>query len=132
MPLNRNFSIDSILWPKLKLYSVSSVWIWIIRFQMSIVYFYGGLAKLDPDWLNGMAPKALIKIGAYDTPIFSLIDYSIVYLFYAWSGLFFDLLIPFFLLYSRTRLVAFFAALIFHIHNIFIFNIGIFPLWQFY
>ena len=73
MPLNRNFSIDSILWPKLKQYSVSSVWIWIIRFQMSIVYFYGGLAKFDPDWLNGMAPKALIKIGAYDTPIFSLI-----------------------------------------------------------
>ena len=127
MPLNRNFSIDSIIWPKLKQYSVSSVWIWIIRFQMSIVYFYGGLAKFDPDWLNGMAPKALIKIGAYDTPIFSLIDYPIVYLFYAWSGLFFDLLIPFFLLYSRTRLVAFFAALIFHIHNIFIFNIGIFP-----
>ena len=62
MPLNRNFSIDSIIWPKLKQYSVSSVWIWIIRFQMSIVYFYGGLAKLDPDWLNGMAPKALIKL----------------------------------------------------------------------
>ena len=94
---------------------------------MSIVYIYGGFAKFDQDWLNGMAPRALIRIGAYETPIFNIIDYPIVNLFYAWSGLIFDLFIPFFLIYSRTRIYAFFAALIFHIHNIFIFNIGIFP-----
>ena len=127
MPLNQSFSVDSLIWKRIKQTHVSSFWIWIIRFQMSIVYFYGGIAKFDTDWLNGMAPKALVKIGAYDTPIYDLIDYPVVYLFYAWSGLLFDLLIPFLLIYSRTRLLAFSAAVIFHIHNIFIFNIGIFP-----
>ena len=127
MPLNQNFSLDTLIWPSIRKNYVSSFWVWIIRFQMSIVYIYGGFAKFDQDWLNGMAPHALIRIGAYETPIFSIIDNPIVYLFYAWSGLIFDLFIPFFLIYSRTRLYAFFAALIFHIHNIFIFNIGIFP-----
>ena len=127
MPLNQNFSVDTLIWPSIRKNYVSSFWIWIIRFQMSIVYIYGGFAKFDQDWLNGMAPRALIRIGAYETPIFNIIDYPIVNLFYAWSGLIFDLFIPFFLIYSRTRIYAFFAALIFHIHNIFIFNIGIFP-----
>ena len=127
MPLNQNFSVDTLIWPSIRKNYVSSFWIWIIRFQMSIVYIYGGFAKFDQDWLNGMAPRALIRIGAYETPIFNIIDYPIVNLFYAWSGLIFDLFIPFFLIYSRTRIYAFFAALIFHVHNIFIFNIGIFP-----
>ena len=127
MPLNQNFSVDTLIWPSIRKSYVSSFWIWIIRFQMSIVYIYGGFAKFDQDWLNGMAPRALIRIGAYETPIFNIIDYPIVNLFYAWSGLIFDLFIPFFLIYSRTRIYAFFAALIFHVHNIFIFNIGIFP-----
>ena len=127
MPLNQNFSVDTLIWPSIRKNYVSSFWIWIIRFQMSIVYIYGGFAKFDQDWLNGMAPRALIRIGAYETPIFNIIDYPIINLFYAWSGLIFDLFIPFFLIYSRTRIYAFFAALIFHVHNIFIFNIGIFP-----
>jgi len=48
-------------------------------------------------------------------------------LFFGWSGLLFDLLIPFILLWRRTRLLGLLAALLFHTSNLFIFTIGIFP-----
>ena len=30
-----------------------------------MVYIYGGFAKFDQDWLNGMAPESFYKNGAY-------------------------------------------------------------------
>lgn len=45
----------------------------------------------------------------------------------AYFGFFFDLLIIPLLLWKRTRIVAFLAAVFFHLFNSFIFHIGIFP-----
>jgi len=45
----------------------------------------------------------------------------------AWFGFFFDLLIIPLLLWKRTRIFAFLAAVFFHLFNSFIFHIGIFP-----
>ena len=39
-----------------------------------------------------------------------------------------DILLPFALLYKKTRLMAFFCAVVFHLHNQFFFTIGIFPI----
>ena len=54
-------------------------------------------------------------------------DYDLVHLFYAWSGMLFDLFIPFLMLYKPTRKWAFLAAVLFHTNNYFVFQIGIFP-----
>jgi hypothetical protein len=57
----------------------------------------------------------------------SLIEYPGVPQFYAWSGMLFDLFIPFLMLWKTTRKWAFLAAVLFHTNNYFVFPIGIFP-----
>jgi hypothetical protein len=94
---------------------------------MGIAYFYGGIAKFDHDWLNGFATRKLLGGGNRGTFLEPLMQYEWVPYFYAWSGMLFDLLIPFLMLWKRTRNVAFVAAVFFHIHNNFVFTIGVFP-----
>ncbi len=93
----------------------------IFQFQIIIVYFYGGLAKLNPDWLVMHQP---VKILTDSTDGFQ--TYIMIY-----GGLIFDLLIGFALLWKPTRAFAFMAALVFNILNAVIFNdIGIFPFFM--
>jgi len=47
--------------------------------------------------------------------------------FFSYAGCVFDLLVVFFLLYSRTRIWAYFIALIFHTLTAILFPIGVFP-----
>ncbi|MFT7589693.1 MAG: hypothetical protein ACI959_001913 [Limisphaerales bacterium] len=48
------------------------------------------------------------------------------YLF-SWSGALYDLTIPFFLLWSTTRIPAFISVIIFHLFTLILFPIGMFP-----
>ena len=54
-------------------------------------------------------------------------EYDWVPHFYAWSGMLFDLLIPFLMLWKPVRKWAFLATVLFHTNNYFVFPIGIFP-----
>ena len=103
-------------------------WLWLIRFHMGVVYFYGGIAKFDPDWLGGLATKELMSIANRGTVLESLIEYAWVPYFYSWVGMLFDLLTPFLMLWKPTRKWAFLAAVLFHINNYLVFPIGIFPI----
>lgn len=98
------------------------VWqLMIFQFQIIIVYFYGGIAKLNPDWLIMHQP---VKLLMDNTDGFQ--TYIMIY-----GGLIFDLLIGFALLWKPTRVVAFIAALFFNSLNAIIFNdIGIFPFFM--
>ncbi len=53
IPAHRTFSIDSWRgWVKSD--GTVAVWtLWLLRGQIAIVYFFGGLAKLNYDWLHG-------------------------------------------------------------------------------
>ena len=52
MPAHHAYSLDRRLWPRMP--SVVPHWnVLILRFQLFVVYFYGGIAKLNPDWLAG-------------------------------------------------------------------------------
>jgi hypothetical protein len=94
---------------------------------MAIVYFYGGLAKLNSDWLRGEPMRTWLTEGTSFPVIGPLCTQEwIVYLF-SYGGLLFDLLIVPFLLWRRTRLSAFTIALIFHLANAQMFTIGVFP-----
>jgi hypothetical protein len=127
IPANRAFSLDALLNPRIQSDTVPSWTLWILRAQMGIVYFYGGLAKINSDWLNGepmrewLADRTdFILIGRWFTEEFT------VYLF-SYGGLLLDLLIVPFLLWKPTRPFAFMAALGFHLTNAELFPIGIFP-----
>ncbi|MEN1786307.1 MAG: HTTM domain-containing protein, partial [Bacteroidota bacterium] len=63
-----------------------------------------------------------------DIPIIgALLGYREVHYAFSWFGAFYDLTIPFFLLYKPTRWIAFFFVVVFHIMTRVLFDIGMFP-----
>ncbi len=99
----------------------------ILRFQLIVVYFYGGLAKLNSDWLAGEPIRHWLRARAsWDTvgPLFT--QEWFVY-FICYGGLLFDLLIGFVLLSRKFRWFSFPVLVFFHLSNMYFFSIGIFP-----
>ncbi|MEM6794169.1 MAG: HTTM domain-containing protein [Acidobacteriota bacterium] len=101
----------------------------LMRFQVGVPYFFGGLAKLNYDWLVRGEPIGLwLREGpaesALDLPFFRGQQAGH---FFAWGGTVFDLLIVPALLWPRTRPWAYGAAVAFHLANSQLFVIGIFP-----
>lgn len=122
LPAERAFSIDALLRRKIRS-DVVPVWtLWLLRAQVGLPYFYGGIAKLNSDWIHGGEPMRtwLRPLG----PIFAgdWVVYSFVI-----GGLMLDLLVVPLLLWRRTRLFALVAAIGFNLINAVIFDIGIFP-----
>lgn len=97
--------------------------LWIFRFQIIIVYFYGGIAKINYDWLFRFEPMKTALKAISSSPIPDWIAG-----FMAYGSLMIDLSLGFLLLFKKTRLFAIIFLLIFHLSNGVIFNdIGIFP-----
>jgi hypothetical protein len=94
---------------------------------MGIVYFYGGIAKLNWDWFRGEPVRTYLRDAAAN-PVFGFLAGQewAVYLV-AYGGLLFDLLVVPCLLWRKTRPYAFVATALFHLNNHFLFDIGIFP-----
>jgi len=123
IPAHRYFSIDSLIWPHLRCRWISSWCIWILMFQIGLVYIFGGLAKINWDWLHGWPLRIWLDEGYIGThPDKEFFVYLVSY-----AGLLFDLLIIPLLLFRKTRIFGFLLALIFHLTNKALFNIGIFP-----
>ena len=101
--------------------------IFVLRFLMGTVYFFGGIAKVNTDWLNGMPLKVWLPRETDALIVGPLLKYELMAYFMSYGGLFFDLMITFLLISKRTRTIAFVLALFFHGLNALIFNIGIFP-----
>ena len=127
VPAHRSLSIDAWLNRKKQSDYVPAWSLWILRFQLGVVYFYGGISKLNWDWLNGEPIRHWLAIST-DFPILGsyFTEEWMVYLF-AYGALLVDLLVVPFLLWKRTRLIAFGIVVSFHLLNSQLFHIGIFP-----
>jgi hypothetical protein len=55
-PANRAFSADAWLNPKRRSQTAPAWTLWLLRAQMGVVYFFAGVAKISPDWLDGEPP----------------------------------------------------------------------------
>ena len=126
-PLHKSWSLDVLRGAVVHTDRLPGLWLWLIRFHMGLVYFYGGIAKFDPDWLNGLAIRELLGAANRGTIFEPLMEYAWVPHFYAWAGMLFDLLIPFLMLWKPIRNWVFLSAILFHTNNYFVFPIGIFP-----
>jgi vitamin K-dependent gamma-carboxylase len=127
LPAHRALSVDAWLNPKRRSQTTPAWTLWLLRAQMGIVYFYGGLAKLSPDWLQGEPMRTEMARNS-DVPIlgrFFREEWAVYAMSY--GGLLFDLLIVPFLLWRRTRVAAFCVALVFHLVNARWFSIDVFP-----
>ena len=128
LPAERAFSIDALLRRKIRSDVVPAWTLWLLRVQVGIPYFYGGIAKLNSDWLFGGEPMRIWLRPLTAMPgvghIFAAewVIYSFVI-----GGLLLDLLVVPLLLWRRTRPFAFAAAVVFNLVNSVIFDIGIFP-----
>lgn len=80
--------------------SISGAWILVFQLQLSITYFYAGLAKLNSEWLFDAMPLKIWLPPHYDMPILGfLMKYEITAYVFSWTGMLYDLLIPFALFY---------------------------------
>ena len=107
---------------------VSRGWIWLFRSQIAAVYCFAGLAKLHGDWLLHALPLRLWLPTRSDVPIIgSILDERWAAFAFSWAGAAFDCTIVGFLLWRRTRLVAWMVVIGFHVATWRLFSIGVFP-----
>jgi hypothetical protein len=59
-PLHKSWSLDVLRGSVKHTDRLPVLWLWLFRFQMGLVYFFGGIAKLDPDWLDGRVAGGLM------------------------------------------------------------------------
>lgn len=127
LPAHRAFSIDAWRRPGMRTQTAPAWTLWLLRIQIGIPYFYGGLAKINSDWLQG-EPMRMWMADRMDFPLIgSLFTQEWMVYFLSYGGLLLDVLVVPFLIWRRTRLYAFVLALTFHLMNVQLFNIGIFP-----
>lgn len=128
MPAYRSFSIDTWRKPALAITHIPLVYIHIIQFQLAIVYFYAGIAKLNADWLLRAMPLKIWLIGRNHIEYIGwLFNFSWVCYFFSWFGMLYDLSIPFLLLSKRFRTIAYLLVVVFHVMTRILFQIGMFP-----
>ena len=128
LPLNKSFSLDSYF--KKQAFTQVPAWcVLTIKLSLSVVYFYAGLAKANSDWLMRAMPLKIWITSKYDLPIIGDLfsDQVWFHYFLSWSGMFYDLAIPFLLFYRPTRKLAFFLVVVFHLLTRYLFPIGMFP-----
>lgn len=120
-------SLDAALFPRIKSETIPRWMVLILQFQLGVVYFFGGVAKINVDWLRGEPIRSWLSMET-DFPILGpyFTEDWLVYVF-AYGGLLLDLLVAFFLIFKKTRPFAFLALLFFHLSNSRLFEIGIFP-----
>ncbi|WP_109300495.1 HTTM domain-containing protein [Aquimarina sp. AU474] len=127
LPANAYFSLDAR--KEGKSYEEIPKWtIDSIKLLLAIVYFYAGLAKLNSDWLLKAMPLKIWLPSKYNTPLLGdLMQQEWMHYAFSYSGVIYDLCIPFLLLWKRTRTVAFGLVIIFHVLTRILFPIGMFP-----
>jgi vitamin K-dependent gamma-carboxylase len=125
-PADREFSVAA--WRRPERPRTVPVWsVWALRFQLGVIYFYAGIAKLNADWFAG-EPMGIWLADRADLPLAGpLLEASWAGPAFSWGGLAFDLLIVPLLLWRPTRMLAYSLAVAFHVTNWVIFDIGIFP-----
>lgn len=130
LPLNCRWSLDARRDPRLYAATVPAWTIAVLRLQLGLVYFFAGVAKLNSDWLLHGLPLAIWLPPLRDLPLVGgLLAQRETALVMSWAGAIFDLTIPIWLGWRRTRPFAYVVAAGFHILTGVLFPvIGMFPL----
>ncbi|KAJ8680661.1 hypothetical protein QAD02_016448 [Eretmocerus hayati] len=123
---NEYFSVDAWL-SRTQRGNIPTWNYFILKFQFFILYFIAGLKKSSREWLEGYAMSNLSKHWVFDP--FRLIltgEQTDLYIVH-WFAFVFDLTVGFFMLWDKTRMLAFLFCITFHLMNSRLFSIGMFP-----
>jgi vitamin K-dependent gamma-carboxylase len=128
LPMNAAWSLDARLFPGKRRASVPAYAVYLLRFQIAVVYTFAGLAKVNVDWLVHGQPLGVWLAARTGLPVigplFALPGAALVM---SWAGCLFDLTIAAWLSIPRTRLPAYAVVLFFHVVTSALFPIGMFP-----
>ncbi len=128
LPAHKAYSLDAKIFPGKKSQVVPYWAIFILQFQIGIVYFFGGLAKINPDWLEGRPLSTWLPPRKHLFPyVGDYFNTTECAFFVSYSGLLLDLLAFPLLMVTRSRPYIASLLLLFHLTNDRLFNIGIFP-----
>lgn len=128
VPANRNYSLDVKFGLTKAQKEVASWQVNIFKFQLGIVYFFAGIAKINYHWLIEAQPLSNWLSHQTDLPLIgSLMDKSWTAYMFSWAGCLFDLSVPFLLCFKKTRPLAYASVVFFHLLTGIMFPIGIFP-----
>lgn len=127
VPAHRAYSLDAWIRPRLRTTTIPAWPYVLLAGQMGLVYTFGGVAKLNLDWLRGEPLRDWLARST-DFPLLGqwFTEEWLVFLF-AYSALLLDLLSIPLLLWNRTRLPMFALLVCFHYMNDQLFSIEIFP-----
>ncbi|MCC5943368.1 MAG: HTTM domain-containing protein [Bernardetiaceae bacterium] len=127
MPAHRAFSLDVRRGAVSQVGHVAHYWRLLLLFQMAVVYFYAGTAKVNPDWLLAKPLDMWLSYKANRPLIGGLIAHPLTAWVMSYGGMLFDLFIVPLLIWRRSRPYAFGIAIFFHLTNVAIFGIATFP-----
>lgn len=121
---DETLSLKALLRKDKKIKPIPAWHIHLLQFQIIVVYFFGGVAKINADWLIELEPARTILEA-------NSITSEIAVYFITYAGMIFDLVIGFLLLNRKTLKIGIAGVLIFNITNSILFDdINIFPFFM--
>ena len=118
------FSLDSVISKKSRRKQVDYWEVFLLRFQICVVFFFGAIAKMNADWLIHATPLYLNFIGH-----FSFLGYPLhekwMAVVLSWGGMLTDLGLAILLASGRYPKLAFIWLCLFNGMNVFFFGLGI-------
>ena len=107
--------------------STAPAWcLYVLLFHISLAYFFGGIAKLNPDWLSG-SPMDIFLAARTNYPLGFIYSQTWAPLLFSYGGLLFDLLIVPIMIFPLTRKYGLIMSILFHISNVLMFGLATFP-----
>lgn len=127
-PAHHAFSLDAALGRVPRRDTAPAAWLHLFRLQVGVVYTFAGLAKASSDWLLHAQPLRIWLGSRSGLPMLGpLLSQTWSAPAMSWAGFLFDTSVPWLLLWSRTRPLAYVVVLIFHTMTRLLFPIGMFP-----
>ncbi len=127
IPANAAVSLDVRRRPELARTQVPAWTLYLLRFQMGVVYVFAGINKLDPDWLQALPLKKWLGVRTSYPIIGHLFAIPATPYVMSYAGLVLDLSVVPAMLWSKTRWIGFTLIVAFHLANVATFGIGSFP-----
>jgi hypothetical protein len=128
LPVDREFSLRVWRKPSERRGQVRAWVLYLLRFQIGVVYVFGGLAKLNADWLVHAEPLRIWLSANAELPLLGrFLNEPWLAIAFSWCGALFDLSIVPLLSWRVTRVPAYAVLLVFHVLTGLLFRIGIFP-----
>jgi hypothetical protein len=129
MPCGACFSVDVWSWRRAgRPPPVVRAWCYaLLRAQLGLLYFFAGLAKLNPDWLLRAQPLGLWLAQHADTPLIGpWLAWRPAAFIASYTGAAFDLSVPLWLSWRKSRPYAYPVVVLFHVAVWSLFPIGVF------